>query len=106
MDNFICGYLTLSSVDGNLAAEPLKELIEKHFPRLQPFLAAQRSSRDSVLDPTAFSADYDTLSYHMKILTTTDWLALFRISELEEKRRGRAIRYVLMLIHDESLILS
>ena len=89
---FIARYLNLGSRTGNVQAEEMTSLVEECFPLLRPFLAEQRASRDSSHDAEMNSIDYDALSLHLIILTTTDWLALFRICELEEARRGRAIR--------------
>ena len=91
---FVSQYLNLGCRTGNVQAEEMTALVEECFPLLRPFLAEQRASRDSNLDAGMNSIDYDALSLHLIILTTTDWLALFRICELEEARRGRAIRSV------------
>ena len=91
---FIAGYLNLGCHTGNVLSEDFAGLVEDCFPGLVPFLMEQRACRRSNLVPSMNSVDYDALSLHLSILTTTDWVALFHIAELEENRRGRAIRYV------------
>ena len=89
---FIAGYLNLGCHTGNVYPEGFSELVRDCFPGLIPFLMEQRACRRSNLEPMMNSIDYDALSLHLSILTTTDWVALFHIAELEENRRGRAIR--------------
>ena len=89
---FIAKYLNLGSTSGNVQAADMDALVDECFPLLRPYLAEQRASRDSSHNAEMNSIDYDALSLHLIVLTTTDWLALFRICELEEARRGRAIR--------------
>ena len=89
---FISKYLNLGSHDGNVHAESLNSLLHECFPYLRPFLQEQRSTRGCDLNPSMDSIDYDGLSYHLQVVTRIDWLALFRTCELEEARRGRAIR--------------
>ena len=89
---FIAQYLNLGSLTGNVQSAEFDELVQECFPDLQPFLMEQRSVRRENLQPSMNSVDYDALSLHLFILTTTDWMALFRVAELEENRRGRALR--------------
>ena len=89
---FISGYLTLGRFTGNAEATELSTLINDCFPYLRPFLQEQRATRGCNFDPVMDSIDYDALSYHLQVVTIIDWVALFRTSELEEARRGRAIR--------------
>ena len=90
---FISNYLTLGQHDGNVQAVDMNDLVNSCFPHLRPFLQAQRAQRTGCdFDPVMESIDYDALSYHVDVVTAIDWLALFRTSELEEARRGRAIR--------------
>lgn len=90
---FISGYLTLGRYSGNVESSDLNSLINDRFPYLRPFLQEQRATRGCNFDPVMDSVDYDALSYHLQVVTAIDWLALFRTCELEEARRGRAIRY-------------
>ena len=89
---FISRYLNLGFQTGNVEAADMNNLIDECFPLLRPYLGEQRASRGGTLEASMNSIDYDALSHHLEVLTTTDWVALFRISELEESRRGRAIR--------------
>ena len=89
---FISKYLNLGIRDGNVQADEMESLILECFPGLKPYLGAQRASRDGNLNASMNSIDYDALSHHLDVLSTTDWVALYRICELEEARRGRAIR--------------
>ena len=89
---FISRYLTLGQFTGNVESPDLNSLIHECFPLLRPFLQEQRATRGCDFDPVMDSIDYDALSYHFQVIVTIDWLALFRTSELEEARRGRAIR--------------
>ena len=95
---FIAGYLNLGCYEGNVYPEGFSGLLEDCFPDLMHFLMEQRACRRSSLVPTMSSVDYDALSLHLSILTTTDWVALFHIAELEENLRGRAIRYVISIL--------
>ena len=89
---FISRYLNLGSTTGNVQAEEMEALVTECFPLMRPYISVQRASRAGKLDASMNSIDYDALSHHLEILTSTDWVALFRICELEEARRGRAIR--------------
>ena len=89
---FVSRYLNLGSLTGNVQADEMDTLVDECFPLLRPFFAEQRACKDSDLGAGMNSVDYDALSLHLIVLTTTDRLALFRICELEEARRGRAIR--------------
>ena len=92
---FISGYLTLGRFSGNVESSDLSSLVNDCFPYMRPFLQEQRATRGCNFDPVMDSIDYDALSYHLQVVTAIDWIALFRTSELEEARRGRAIRYVI-----------
>ena len=89
---FISRYLNLGQFTGNVESSDLSTLIHECFPLLRPFLQEQRATRGCNFDPVMDSIDYDALSYHLQVVVNIDWLALFRTSELEEARRGLAIR--------------
>ena len=89
---FISSYLTLGQHEGNVSKDDLNALVQDCFPYLRPYLQEQRATRGCNLNPSMDSIDYDALSHHLEMLTSIDWLALYRTSELEESRRGRAIR--------------
>ena len=95
---FISKYIDCGDQTGNVEAAEMDALILECFPELIPYLQGKRASRNGKLESSRNSIDYDALSQHLEMLTTTDWVALFRICELEESRRGRAIRYVLSLL--------
>ena len=89
---FIAKYLMAGSTTGNVEAFEMEALVAECFPQMRSYVGAQRASRGGTLDASRNSIDYDALSHHLDVLTATDWAALFRICELEESRRGRAIR--------------
>ena len=91
---FIAGYLDSGKLDGNVQSEDMNNLVNECFPLLRFFLLQQRATRDDILDPVMNSIDYDGFRHHLDTLLATDWMAIFRIAELEEARRGRALRYV------------
>ena len=91
---FLGIYFMHGSKSLKVTSTQMMELIDLVFPDLFDYLkdtglfgAARPVATDAALD-------YDSYSYHLAVLIPLDWLSIYQTCELEERRRGRAIRYV------------
>ena len=95
---FLSEYIMLCYPDGWASSRMVQPLIEKVFPDLFPFLHAQRATRDCSLKPQSIQVDFQKFGDVMEFYLSIDWLSLFHTAELEERRRGLALRYVIFII--------
>ena len=91
--HFISRYLIKSATTGSVDSDDLHALVQKVFPEMVPYLMTQRCLEGSgIPKPVTATVNFDGLSFHLKNLLPTDWVSLHHTAELEEKRRGLAIR--------------
>ena len=89
---FIGDYLTLGRHYSRASAIEVQKLVDTAFPELADFVASY--GLDGTNPPRARGASMDLLKFdrNLEVLGSTDWPALYRVAELEERRRGRAIK--------------
>ena len=89
---FIGDYLTLGRFYSRASAIEVQKLVDEAFPELSAYVAS--FGLDGTNPPRARGASMDLLKFdrNLSVLSSVDWPALYRVAELEERRRGRAIR--------------
>ena len=91
---FLAEYLRLCYPDAKPEPSAVKSLINQVFPDLMPYLMEQRCSRGANLKPRHVEVDFVKFGDVMEFYLSVDWLSLFHTAELEERRRGLALRLV------------
>ena len=89
---FIGKYLQKASLGSNVTSAEMSELIQEYFPGLISYMMESGMFGGRMPRPLDGGVDFDRWSYHLDVLLPLDWLALYQTAELEEKRRGLAIR--------------
>ena len=91
---FLGIYFMHGSKTLKVTSTQMMELIDLVFPDMMDFLMS--TDLFGSVRPVAIDADldYDSYSYHLAVLLPLDWLSIYQTCELEERRRGRAIRYI------------
>ena len=96
---FIAEYVMLAYPDCTVSSRQFKKLMTTIFPDLIPFLLDQRATRSAGLVPEAATVDFFKFGETLAFFTSIDWVAIYHISGLEAKRRGRSVRLVIYLMH-------
>ena len=89
---FIGDYLTLGRCYSRASAVEVQKLLDAAFPDLGEYMLGFGLDGQNVPRPRGASIDYLKFDRNIEVLGGTDWPAMYRIAELEEKRRGRTIR--------------
>ena len=89
---FLAEYLMLCYPDAKPEPSAIRSLIAQVFPNLMPYLMEQPCSRGASLKPQRVEVDFNKFSNVMEFYLSIDWLSLFHTAELEERRRGLALR--------------
>ena len=76
-----------------MPGDQFEGLVDEVFPKMVPYIMSLRCLR-GIKKPKPITAqvNFMTLSVHLKALLPTDWISIYHIAELEEKRRGLAIK--------------
>ena len=91
---FVSEYVMMSYPDRTVSSRQFRKLVTTIFPDLIPFLQQQRSTKGSDLMPQSAVIDLVKFGDMMAFFTSVDWVALYHIASLEEKRQGRHFRWV------------
>ena len=89
---FIGKYLMKASLGSKVTSSEMSDLIQEEFPGLIAYMMDNSVDGGRMPRPLDGVVDFDRWSYHLDVLLPLDWLALYQTAELEEKRRGLAIR--------------
>ena len=89
---FIGKYLFKGSKTCRVTSAEMEELIQAEFPGLIGFMMDTGVFGGQMPRPVDGAVDFERFSYHLDVLIPLDWLALYQTAELEERRRGLAIR--------------
>ena len=91
---FIGDYLTLGRFYARASSVEVQKLLDDAFPDLGNFMLQYRLDGDNIPRPHGANIDYAHFGRNLGVLGGIDWPAMYRIAELEEKRRGRTMRFV------------
>ena len=89
---FLAEYVMLAYPDRTVSSRQFKKLVTTIFPDLIPFLQQQRATKRTGLLPNSATVDFVKFGDTLAFFTSVDWVALYHIASLEEKRRGRNYR--------------
>lgn len=89
---FIGKYFTRASRTSTVSSAVMSEIIQEEFPGLIGYMMDSGMFNGRMPRPTDGVIDFDIYSYHLDVLLPLDWLAVYQIAQLEERRRGLAIR--------------
>ena len=92
---FIGNYLLRASYTCSVTGAEMDALIQKEFPGLIHFMMESGLFGGRMPRASDGVVDFDVYSYHLEVLIPLNWMSLYQTAELEEKRRGLAIRYIL-----------
>ena len=92
---FLGKYLFLASRTCKVTSREMDDLIQAEFPGLIIYMMDSGLFGGQMPRPLDGDVDFSRFSYHLDVLIPLDWLALYQTAELEERRRGLAIRYIL-----------
>ena len=94
---FVGDYLTLGRFYSRASAVEVQGLVDAAFPDLAAYVTSYGLDGQNPPRARGASMDYPRFERNLDVLGGTDWPAMYRVAELEERRRGRAIRFVLFV---------
>ena len=89
---FVAEYVMKAFPDGLVSSRQFRKLVNEIFPDLIPFLQAQRATKHTGLVPESVKVDFIKFGETLAFFTSIDWVALYHIANLEQRRRGRCVR--------------